>query len=106
MSPISVTLNQTHPPPQPQPQTELVGTWDEFVRNKITLGDTGAPAALDPDDIPPVVSGQRQEARKEREGKNETWSALVEIGAVLGDDGTNELDMDKKVKLWGLTCGV
>ena len=107
MSPITVTLNQdpthSHARPQPRAQTQLVGTWDELVRNEITLGDTGAPAALDPDDTPAAI---REGGQGQGEEKKETWSALVEVGAVLGDDGTNELDMDKKVKLWGLTCAV
>jgi hypothetical protein len=78
-----------------------VGTWDELVQNEITLGDTGAPAALDPDDTPREIP-----VHGLGEKKKETWSELVFLGAVLGDDGTNELDMDKKVKLWGMTCGV
>jgi len=107
MSPISVTLDQTRSHAQLPPQPPAVGTWDELVRNEITLGDTGAPAALDPDDpaIPSHAEGQGY-GQAENEEKKETWSALVEVGAVLGDDGTDVLDMDKKVKLWGLTCGV
>jgi hypothetical protein len=107
MSPISVTLHQSkshaHTQAESQPQAKLVGTWDELVQNEITLGDTGAPAALDPDDTPREVLAQGQGRGEE---KKETWSELVVLGAVLGDDGTNELDMDKKVKLWGMTCGV
>jgi len=78
-----------------------------MVRNEITLGDTGAPAALDPGD--PAIQEHAQgqgHGQAEGEEKKETWSELVEIGAVLGDDGTDVLDMEKKVRLWGLTCAV
>jgi hypothetical protein len=97
MSPILITLENAPATLTSQKQGEPLSTWDDLVRHEIILGDTGAPAALDPDDVqdPPRVEIQEQV-------KGKTWSELVSIGAVLGDDGTNELDMDKKVMLWCL----
>jgi hypothetical protein len=88
VSPISVTLHQAHSHPHAHAhiQPKLVGTWEELVQNEITLGDTGAPAALDPDD---ENTPREVPAQGEGEEKKETWSRLVDVGAVLGNDGTN-----------------
>jgi hypothetical protein len=105
MSPVSVTLHEpTNQSLPPIIRPQAIGTWEDLVRNGITLGDTGAPAALDPEDHPVPVhqSAQLSKAEKERE---KTWSGLVEGGAVLGEGGLIASD-DMKVKLWGLTCAV
>jgi hypothetical protein len=108
MSPVSVTLHEhtNHLlPPIVQPQA--IGSWADLVQNGITLGDTGAPAALDPDDHPVPIHGQAQSAEPEKE-REKTWSGLVEVGAVLGEGGltASEVGVGMKVKLWGLSCGI
>ena len=106
MSPVSVTLHErTNHSLPPIVQTQAIGTWDDLVRNGITLGDTGAPAALDPDDrlVPTHGHAQAGAAGEERE---KTWSGLVEAGAVLGEGGLTASEVDMKVKLWGLTCAI
>jgi hypothetical protein len=104
MSPVSVTLHEpTHHSLPPIIQPQAIGTWEDLVPNGITLGDTGAPAALDPEDHPVPVQGQAQaaEAGKERE---KTWSVLVKEEAVLGEGGLTASEVVMKVKSWGLTC--
>ena len=105
MSPVSVILEHSNHLLPPIIQPQAIGTWDDLVRNGITLGDTGAPAALDPDDHPIPAHGQAQavEVGKARE---KTWSGLVEVGAVLGEGGFTASEVDMKVKLWGMTCAI
>jgi hypothetical protein len=105
MSPVSVTLEPTNHSHPPIVQPQVIGSWDDLVRNGITLGDTGAPAALDPDDNPVPIHGQVQSAESEKE-REKTWSGLVEVGAVLGEGGLTAAEVDMKVKLWGLSCGI
>ena len=106
MSPVSVTLHEhTNHSLPPIVQTQAIGTWDDLVRNGITLGDTGAPAALDPDDHPVPTDGHAQAGAAGGE-REKTWSGLVEAGAVLGEGGSTASGADMKVKLWGLTCAM
>jgi hypothetical protein len=106
MSPVSVTLHEhtDHLLP-PIVQSQAIGSWDDLVRNGITLGDTGAPAALSPDNNPIPIHGQVQSAEPEKE-REKTWSVLVEVGAVLGEGGLTASEVDMKVKLWGLSCAI
>jgi hypothetical protein len=105
MSPVSVTLEHANHSLPPIIQPQAIGSWDDLVRNGITLGDTGAPAALDPDDNPVPIHGQVQSAEPEKE-REKTWSGLVEVGAVLGEGGLTASEVDMKVKLWGLSCAI
>jgi hypothetical protein len=105
MSPVSVTLEHTNHLLPPIIQPQAIGSWDDLVRNGITLGDTGAPAALDPDDHPVAIHDQVQAVEAEG-GKEKTWSGLVEVGAVLGEGGLTASEVDMNVKLWGLSCAI
>lgn len=63
---------------------------------------------MDPDDHPFLVDSQDQAKEGREQERKETWSRLVKVGAVLGEGGGNasELNVDMKVKLWGLTCAI
>jgi len=103
MSPISVTLNEVQHTHYTSPviAAQIIGTWQQLVDNGITLGDTGAPAALDPDDHPLHNSDTDREEEQEKE-KEKTWSVLKHVGAVLGDGGNTASELDKDIKVLGL----
>jgi hypothetical protein len=109
ISPVSVVLNDLphNRAAGPMVLNHTIGSWDKLVEKGVTLGDTGAPAALDPDDHPHPNTVQGQGAIQGEEGEKEkTWSGLVEVGAVLGDGGNTASEVDIKVQLWGLTLSI
>lgn len=94
MTPVSVTLDQATP--ALAESSSLITSWDDLVRNGVGLGDgLGAPAAIEPDEV------IYNENEKEEE-KAKTWGELVQVQAVLGEDGSEELDMQRKERLWRL----
>jgi hypothetical protein len=112
LSPINVTLDQKpistsnlHRPHPLQPQDVPAATWDDLVHRGTTLGDVGAPAALDPDDTSHIMAvvgqGDGQEhIQEQEEGENvKKWDDLVQFQAVLGEGGTSASEMEKKDRL-------